>query len=193
MSQMQPQLHAQTIDTTYEEKQYRKQVKDYRNTLKQFILTSRFNTLTWEENRHFVGRNMKIGCIYCAPSPLSSLIPLDTTLFILEMNNDVNKIMGIGLVNNHPRVQKYSVYQHGNYNRYSYIGKHRIDRIDMDEEEEKVMRVFDILCFTGNTHMKRGQGLKQFPIEMLYKTFPLIDLVVFIRDMFKKRMTEKKI
>ena len=104
------------------------------------------------------------------------------------MDNDNNKILGIGMVRNKPSPKKHYVYNNGNYNRYVYTGNIRIDRGDMTEEEDTIMRVFDILCFTGNRHMKRGQGLKSFPVDMLYKCSKKIDLVAFIKDMFKRRL-----
>jgi hypothetical protein len=57
----------------------------------------------------------------------------------------------------------------------------------MTPDEEDIMQVFDILCFTGNHNMKRGQGLKAFPIDMLYKCSRRLDLVKFIGTMFKNR------
>ena len=39
--------------------------------------------------------------------------------------------------------------------------------------------------------MKRGHGLKLFPIEMLFKCLKVIDIVDFINTMFKKRLKEK--
>jgi len=68
------------------------------------------------------------------------------------------------------------------------LGEHRIDRNEMDVQEELIMKAFDILCFTGNKHMKRGQGLKCFPLEMLFKISEKVDLVEFISCMFKKRI-----
>jgi hypothetical protein len=62
----------------------------------------------------------------------------------------------------------------------------------VNEEEEKVMQIFDILCFTGNRHMKRGQGLKSFPVDMLYRCSKKLDLVKFIGNMFKIRLAQKK-
>jgi hypothetical protein len=55
------------------------------------------------------------------------------------------------------------------------------------------MKIFDILCFTGNRHMKRGQGLKSFPIDMLYRCSKRIDLVKFISEMFKTRLSKSQI
>ena len=105
------------------------------------------------------------------------------------MNNDTNKIMGIGMVRNKPNINKYRVYREGNYNRYVYVGSKRIGREEMDTEEDKIMQVFDVLCFKGNKHMKRGQGLKSFPIDMLFRCSRRLDLVDFISKMFKKRLS----
>jgi len=165
------------------------QTKIYKQNLKNYILTSRFNIHTMNENAIFRKNNQKIGCIYCSPVPISSEIPIDKILFILEMNNDTNKIIGIGMIRNHTTYNKYSVYDTDNYNRYIYVGKYRIDRSEMTSEEDTIMRVFDILCFTGNKHMKRGHGLKTFPTEMLYRCSKIMDLVDFINIMFKKRMS----
>jgi hypothetical protein len=59
----------------------------------------------------------------------------------------------------------------------------------MTAEENRMISVFDTLCFKGNKHMKRGQGLKAFPTDMLYRMSPVVDLVKFIGQMFKDRMT----
>lgn len=163
-------------------------IKKYAATLKHFVMTSRFNNETIAENQIYRNMHPKVGCIYCAPQTIAKKVPIDSVMFVLEMNNDTNRIEGIGMVRNHPYLNKYTVYINGNYNRYCYIGKHRIDRKSMTEEEDKIMTVFDILCFTGNKHVKRGQGLKTFPIEFLYKCNRTLDLVVFITNMFKTRL-----
>jgi hypothetical protein len=98
------------------------------------------------------------------------------------------------MVKNKPKINKYNVYENGNYNRYNFVGNYRIDREVMTEEEEIIMKVFDILCFKGNRHMKRGQGLTMFPVDMLYnmlyKSNEKKDLVGFIRNMFKERFVK---
>jgi hypothetical protein len=177
----------------YDEKIIHKQkLKDFINNMKKFIVTSRFNNNTWKENQNF--RNeMPLGCIYCSPDMITAKIPTDSIVFVLEMNNETNKILGIGMVRNHPVCGKYRVYLNGNYNRFVYSGKYRIDRNEMTEEEDKIMQAFDILCFKGNTHMKRGQGLKSFPIDMLFRCKKVIDLVDFVSRMFKERISEENI
>jgi hypothetical protein len=178
------------------EKILRKQINDYKKALKKFILTSRFSNGTHDENTDFRRRNPTIGCIYCAPEPISCQIPIDSVLFVLEMNNDTNKIMGLGMVPNHPRCDnKFNVYEARYYNKFVYIGKNRIDRTDMTEEEEAIMIILDNLCFKGNGHMKRGQGLKLFPVKTQYHLSmgePKLDLVYFITNMFKQRLQKKE-
>jgi hypothetical protein len=178
---------------TYELKIHKQLVRDYKKQIRNFLLTSRFNNITWTENELFREKNPSFKCVYCSPDPVSQSIPYDSVLFILEMNNDTNKIMGIGMIRNHPVLNKYFVYDNGNYNRYVYIGKNRISRDEMSEEEEKIMQIFDILCFKGNRHMKRGQGLKSFPVDMLYRCSKKLDLVKFIGNMFKLRIANKNI
>ena len=172
-----------------EKKLHRTRITEYKKQLRNYLMTSRFNDATWNENTQYRKQNPSVGCIYCCPDPIAKIIPVESIMFILEMNNDNNKIMGIGMVRNHPIVQKYTVYSDGNYNRYVFIGKNYISRLEMTGEEERIMKLFDVLCFSGNKHMKRGQGLKSFPIDMLYRMSNVLDLVNFIGEMFKHRLT----
>ena len=169
----------------------KKFIKEYEIGLRRFLLTARFNINTWLENIEFRENHEDIKCVYGSPVPLSKHIPSDSVIFMLEMNNDKNRIMGIGMLRNHPIMNKYFVHECGNYNRYVYTGKNRIDRDEMSEEEEKVMQIFDILCFKGKRHMKRLHGLKSFPADILYKCKERLDLVNFIANMFKIRLATK--
>ena len=159
----------------------------YKMKLKSQLLTTRFNNSTWKENEDYRKQNPKIGCIYSTPEPNGQHLPFDSVCIILEMNNDTNRIMGIGMVRNKPIYNKYNVYSDPKYNGFAYLGKHRIDRADMTEEEERIMKVFDILCFKGSRHMKRLKGIKSFPLDMLYRCSSILDLVEFSANMFKTR------
>lgn len=172
------------------EKEIRRRVLmcEYKKNLKNYIVTSRFNNSTWKENKEYRESNKRIGCIYCSPVTITSEIPQDMILFVLEMNNDNNKILGIGLVRNHPIMNKYNVYKNGNYNRYTYVGKTRIDRNEMTNEEEIVIKALEILCFKGSQNLKRGHGINLFPINLLYNCLKKIDIVDFINKMFKGRI-----
>lgn len=158
------------------------------NNMKHHICTVRFNDETWNENVEFRKNNPNISCIYSVDSLISSSIELDSILFVLEMNNDMNKIIGIGMVRNKPFFKKHNVYKNEKYNEFSYTGKHRIDRKDMNEEEETILKVFDMWCFTGKDHLKRLKGIKLFPLHKLFECLNVEDFSSFISTMFKKRI-----
>jgi len=166
---------------------YIPEVIEYGASKKNYITTTRFNSQTWKENREYMAKNTKFGCIYGVTEPNRQSIPTESYLFVLEMNNDSNRIMGIGLVRNNPLYNRHMVYSEAKYNQFAYVGKYRIDRSEMDEMEERIMKVFDILCFKGARHLKRLTGVKAFPLDILYKCSRLIDLIDFISTMFKKR------
>lgn len=173
---------------TKEDKQWlRLQLNEYSANNKCYIMTTRFSNETFEENKKYRDSLSKVKCIYCCPDAVARSIPFETTLFVLEMNNSENKIVGIGKVKNVPKLQKYIVYNENNYNRYQYIGKQRIDRNEMDDEEEEIMKLFDNWCFKGMGHMKRGQGIKSFPLDKLYFHSRFINIHKVIKRMFKKR------
>lgn len=166
-------------------REYAKQFKD------SFLMTTRFNTYTANENSKYRKQKLPNGCIYGTPVMVSNQIHTESKLFVLEMNNDENKIIGIGLTLNKPQFNKHRIYNDLNYNRYSYVGKYRISREEMNEQEEILMQIFDKLCFEGKYHMKRGHGMTAFPMKILYRCRKIVDLVKSVEEMFKKRIIKR--
>ena len=128
------------------------------------IATTRFNTKTWNENERWREKNNWEGCIYGTPTKMSeNIIPL-MPLFVLEMHNDINKIKGIGLIRNAIVIKNYhKIYSDGNYNRYTYKSKYRINTNILDHEEKKVIEILEVLVFKGSRHLKRGHGITCVP------------------------------
>jgi hypothetical protein len=149
-----------------------------------YILTSRFNTNTTTENREYCRvSNPALACIYSTPVPIDASIPDMAIIFILEMNNDTNRIMGIGILRNSPKYCKYLVHCNSSYNTYTYSGKYRISREEMNDEEEKTMLILDMLCFTGTRHQKRLSGITVFPEYLLQRCKVMVDIRKRISDM----------
>ena len=64
------------------------------------IGTVRFNNKTYIENLKWKQRKEYKGCAYGLDKPLSNKIPSGKYVYIIEMNNEINKIMGIGKIKN---------------------------------------------------------------------------------------------
>ena len=173
-----------------EKKQENRKIRQFKSEMRTFLLTSRFNTETRKQNEIYRTKKWPNGCLYCSPNQISQAIPLESNIIVLEMDNDKNKIFGVGMLVNKPFYNKFSVYEDYNYNRYSYIGKYRIKREELNEKEEAVFKALDILCFTGNEHMKRGHGIKAFPAKMLMNCKNIIDIPKFIENMFKTKFAK---
>ena len=182
------QYYSKSKQRRREEEKWNTDMREYARNKSVRIVTTRFDAKTWCENQNYRKQHEKFGCIYPTPELNNSEWTSDSILLVLEMNNSTNKITGLGMVRNHAHIKKYRVYSDDNYNRYAYFGKHRIERDEMSEHEEQIMRVFDILCFTGSRHMKRLRGIKAFPMDMLYRCSKKLDLVDYLKNMFKKRI-----
>jgi hypothetical protein len=135
-----------------------------------FLMITRFNNTTWEELKTYKKTNNISGCIYGVPRRVSPLIPLKEKLYILEMNNDTNTIMGVGLIRNFIKMEKYhAIYSEGNFNRFSYSGKKYISRDDFTRNEMQLIEKMELKVFKGKGHLKRGQGIQKIPYERYTK------------------------
>ena len=151
-----------------------------------YVATTRFNNETWDQNERWRLVNDWTGCIYGTPMKMKEDIPLGCAVVILEMNNEQNKIMGLGLVENKLALDtRYNIYKWGNYNRFTYKGKHRIDREDLEPQEQIIVRVLELLVFKGYRHLKRGQGITSLPSWIMHNK--QIDFRKEIASMFTRR------
>ena len=184
-------LTEQSIEKRIQKKRDAADIRSFKLHQKIYIMTSRFNTETRLENQSFREKNWKNGCIYCSPQEVSQKIPLKSKMIVLEMDNDKNQIYAVGRCTNRPVIQKYPVYQNKNMNMYNYIGNYRITRNELTEIEEAVFKALDQLCFYGNDHMKRGNGLKSFPVKLLVNCKNVMDIPEFLENMFTIRFPLK--
>lgn len=146
-----------------------------------FLVSTRFNDETWEENRKYRNKN-GIKCIYGSPLEFTKRIFVDSNVFVVEMNNSTNKLEGIGLIKNRPYLDKYyKIYQDGNYNRYIYKSDYHIDREQLLIMNEDLVRIFDYILFKEKTHLKRGSGFTSIPEKLL--THPICEKRDIIRTL----------
>lgn len=130
------------------------------------ILTTRFNTTTWNENLLY--RQKFSCCVYGSPREISPKIRRDVMVYMIEMKNDENQILGIGLIKNRP-FDRYmtTLYGEGNYTRYVYRGDLHIDRNFINTHKPKLVEVLETILFKGKTHLKRGYGFSSLTDKLL--------------------------
>lgn len=125
---------------------------------------TRFDEKTWKENLMYRNSRQNIGCIYNTPKKIARSFYPDTSIFVIEMNNTLNRIEGIGLIKNYIFLdKKYNIYSDKNYNRYTFKSKYRLNRREIIKKNKLLIELLEILLFIGPTHMKRGQGIEQVP------------------------------
>jgi hypothetical protein len=156
------------------------------------VVTGRYNNETWDATQQYrLKKNLQ--CIYAPPCRLSPLIDLNSPVFVIEMNNQINEIMGIGLIKNKLITDKvYKVQKDTNCNRYIYIGEYHISREVLEDYNPELVYVLDEILFKGYTHSKRGSGLTKIPEKVLkMEICENIDIKKEIRKIFVYHFKDK--
>ena len=119
--------------------------------------------MTYSENVAWRKKHKWQGCIYGSGYPISPNIPKNSLIFVIEMNNEQNKIMGIGAIRNRvDRRQEICVYRSDTcHNRYIYQSGRRVDRDDI--RDRLTLFWLERLVFKGAGHYKRGRGISRIP------------------------------
>lgn len=131
------------------------------------VVTGRFNNETRDVNYAYRKKH-DFKCMYCIPYELSSKILYNTPVFVIEMNNETNKIEGIGFIKNKPATNRYyKVHNDGNTNRYTYIGNYFLERKVVNDYNPLLVYILEEILFKGYTHSKRGSGLTTIPEKVL--------------------------
>jgi len=134
--------------------------------------TTRFTDDTWKENCLWRKKNNQ-ACIYNSSSPMAASLNNLPYIYVIEMNNDINSIEGVGLVLNNNCCNKYyKVYDDPLYNIFTYKSNCRMDISDFTEpcEIQKINTVLNKILFKGYTHFKRGSGFTLLPNKVIFKT-----------------------
>ena len=145
------------------------------------IGTTRFNNLTFGENRAFCQKEKIEGCIYGLPVEMPNKVLRGELVFVVEMNIESKKIMGIGQVVNFRYDEKYyKIYTERGYNRYVYRGRRRIPRENIQDKE--TLNILHTVLFKGKGHMCRGQGITRLnPLKLKDNKKKIIE---FLNNLF---------
>lgn len=156
------------------------------------VVTGRYNNDTWDASVRYRERR-QLSCIYAPPYKLAETIDINSPVFVIEMNNSTNQIMGIGLIKNKLVTDKvYKVQEDTNCNRYIYIGEYHISREILDHYNPLLVYVLDEILFKGYTHSKRGSGLTKIPEKVLkLDTCEGMNIKKEIKDIFIYHFKDK--
>jgi len=135
---------------------------------------TRFNNKTRTENRKWrEDNNLEHGCIYNALTTLPVSVSDIPNIFVIEMNIETNKIIGIGLVKNRLCLKSENVYSEKKFNYCTYKSNYRISSRYFEEifttEEIELIELLEKYLFRGFSHLKRGIGYSKLPEKMIYK------------------------
>jgi hypothetical protein len=133
------------------------------------IATTRFNTVTWNE---WVEQSRIDGWFsYYSPRRVSSMIS-SSCIIVLELHNDLNMVMGFGVIRNVAIHDHVDTFTRQWYNKVRYVCHRRIGREELGVsttletgEEVCLIEYLDKVCFKGNTHCKRNCGITRFPTK----------------------------
>ena len=124
-----------------------------------YIACTRFNNTTYEENTNYRNKYNETA-IYGTTLKIRNIYNIGTLIFIVEMNNEQNKIEGIGLIKNLLVYDKrYKIYDNDEYNRYIYKGKYWLSRSQINNVNEKITEILDNILFKGKSHLKCRMGI----------------------------------
>lgn len=149
------------------------------------LACTRFNNQTYKENTNY---RIKYGesVIYGSAFKIRQSYSAGSLIFVVEMNNETNKIEGIGLIKNLLVCDKYyKIYDDNNYNRYIYRGQYWLSRQQLDKLDIEISEILDNILFKGKSNMKRMSGITVLT-EKLFTNweYELIDLKNKVKNAF---------
>tara|TARA_B100001758_G_scaffold247855_1_gene267819 strand:+ start:11340 stop:11855 length:516 start_codon:yes stop_codon:yes gene_type:complete len=165
------------------------------------LMTTRYDSKTWLEYKNWRYKyNLKNSYYYSCPLPISETITIGSLIYVLEMHNSLNKIMGMGVLTLKPQDScYYKIYDNDSYNRYHYHSNQYITRDDLSKETLllsngiwiSLLELLELVCFKGKRHSKRHMSIAKIP--NIYFEGKIMKEVMFhlIKIVSKKNMEKK--
>lgn len=150
-----------------------------------YIACIRFSNKTYEENMNYRIKYEE-PVIYGLTLKIREKYPIASLIFVVEMNNDTNKIEGIGLIKNllvHDK--RHKIYDNNEYNRYIYRGKYWLNREQINDYNKEIVEIFDNILFKGKSHLKRRLGITVITEKLfVHWNYELHVVKNMVRDLF---------
>lgn len=151
------------------------------------LACTRFNCKTYKENTDYRIKNGE-SVIYGSAFKIRNTYSIGALIFVAEMNNETNKIEGIGLIKNLLVCDKYyDIYSNSDssYNRYIYRGNYWLSREQLDKLDMQITEIFDNILFKGKSHLKRMSGITVLTKKLFTNwNYELCDLKNKVKNAF---------
>ena len=150
-----------------------------------YIASTRFNIDTYNENISY-RKQSGIPVIYGTSIRIQEKYDAGALMFVVEMNNDENRIEGIGLIRNTLVYdKKHYIYLNSDYNRYLYKGEYWLSRETILAKDAEIVEICDTVLFKGKSHLKRVSGISVLTKQLFTNwDFKLCVLMEKIRFLF---------
>ena len=133
-----------------------------------YLASTRFKTETWIQNINYKQKYNIQGVIYGVPIEIYNKYPLNAIIFVVEMNNDINEIIGIGIIRNKIITdKKYYIYTSIEYNRFIYKGEYWLSREHICRINPNVVEILENILFKKKSHVKRQSGISIIKYKLL--------------------------
>ena len=154
-----------------------------------YLASTRFNNQTWNENQEY-RKQYKQKVIYGSSVPINKNCFYNCLIFVVEMNNETNKIQGIGLIRN-SQIMNYKVYNNSEYNLYVYKGNYWLSREDLFEINQEIVDTCETVLFKGKAHSKRLYGITLITAkQFIYWDYDFDNFKHQIKLIFKRKFSD---
>lgn len=157
------------------------------------VATTRFTNATYAENMEYRKRK-GLACVYGLQEPLSERCAYGAEVFVFEMNNDANRIEGVGLIRNVHTGEYHKIHENNQYNLCSYVGSYHMTRDQLAEYCNKEwLQDMEELMFKGKSNLKRLTGIRLLTNKLLNRKERTVEetekglRIIFSRVLGKKQ------
>ena len=151
-----------------------------------YLASTRFINATYQENKAYRTTFNEVA-IYGTLIKIQYKYSIGAVMFVIEMNNETNKIEGIGLIKNIMLYDaKYKIYKNNDYNRCIYKGDYWISREQILQMDSTIIEICDLILFKGKSHLKRQTGITILTEQLFtnWILFKMKDLKSKIKKIF---------
>lgn len=133
------------------------------------LTTIRYDNTSYEELLNWKEKHNIMGSYYGVRKEISDDIKRYKYTFIIEMHNELNKIMGIGCILTKTLCKKnINIHKDKNKNRFVYTSKYHLSIDKMIELRMNALIYFlEYVLFKGYSHQKRNIGITKLNEKIL--------------------------